>query len=231
MTKKRESIRDYKFSDGKLKQLSDETANSVTRDITEFTVRGVTAATVTAFETNAEDFDNLPTDEEKQGEVSVAAEEKRGAADKLKVAIRTIRTMAQDKWGVTAAKYRTFGFEGMDEMTDNDLHRLGKRVVRRATIYLTELASEGLTAPMIANLVTYNTAFDDGIDAVIDAEKDRDIATQTRADKGNELYKELVRFCNIGKDIWASKDEAKYNDYVIYNTPGAAPPPPPVPPV
>jgi hypothetical protein len=36
---------------------------------------------------------------------------------------------------------------------------------------------------------------------------------------GNVLYAELVKLCNTGKDIFYSLNEAKYNDYVIYNTP------------
>ncbi len=230
MTKKKEAVREYNFSDGKLKQICDEVQNSVTRDISSFTPRGVTSTTVTDFETITEDFDNFPTDEELLAEVSDAADAKNAAEERLKVSIRSIRTMAQNKWGEEAAKYRSFGFEGMDEMTDNDVHRLGKRVVRRATLYLTDLASEGLTTAMITALGTVNTTFDDGIDAVTDKTKDRDIATQTRILKGNACFKELMRLANIGKDIWASVDEAKYNDYVIYNTPGAEPLPGPLPP-
>ncbi len=230
MTKKKESIRDYRFSDGILKQKADDIASSVTRDITQFNTRGVTADTVTAFETLAQEFDDLPTDEEAQGDVSDATEIKDAAAEALKVKIRTIRTMAQNKWGDGAAKYRSFGFEGMDDMNDSDLHRLGKRVGRRATANLAALESEGLTEDMITALGTANTTFDDAIDAMEDKVKDRDLSTQSRVDKGNACYKELVRLCNIGKDLWAARDEAKYNDYVIYNTPGGTAPSEPPPP-
>ena len=36
---------------------------------------------------------------------------------------------------------------------------------------------------------------------------------------------------NTGKNIWASTNEAKYNDYVLYNTPGSVAAPVVTPPV
>lgn len=228
MTKIKVSIRDYRFSDGKLKQEGDKVSTSVTRDIIEFNARGVTDTTVTDFITMIEDFDNLPTDVELQGDVMVATEKKDNGREVLSVAIKTIRTMAENTWGAKAPKLRIYGVEGMDDMTDNDLHRCGKRVIRVATAQLADLAAEGLTIGIITDLSTKNLDFDERIDFQQDRIQVRDIATQTRIDSGNVVYKEMMRLCNIGKDIWASVNEAKYNDYVIYNTPGGLPPVPPV---
>jgi hypothetical protein len=36
---------------------------------------------------------------------------------------------------------------------------------------------------------------------------------------GNALYGKITEFFGFGKDYWASRDESKYNDYIIYNTP------------
>lgn len=33
------------------------------------------------------------------------------------------------------------------------------------------------------------------------------------------IYNTLVKYTNTGQSIWASSNVAKYNDYVIYNTP------------
>ena len=41
---------------------------------------------------------------------------------------------------------------------------------------------------------------------------------ERRTELGNKLYDELVTLCNIGKDIWAEKDKAKYENYTIYES-------------
>ena len=224
--KKQIVTRDYKFSDGFLKQKCDTVATSVTRDQTEFTPRGIVAADVTAFETQSENFGLLATDEELLGEVSTATEIKDTAAELVRVKVRTVRTMAENKWGEGSARYRTYDFKDMSELPDEDLVRLGRRVIRVGNNQLTDLATEGLDAAFLTALDGLVVSFDKEIDDQSDSVEDRDIATEDRIENGNALYKVLVRFCNTGKDIWINRDEAKYNDYVIYNTPSGAPEPP-----
>jgi len=219
MEMKKMLTRNYKFSDGFLKQKADDIIGSVQRDIAQFATRGVTAATITALQSSIVSFDNTQTDEELQGALSGATDAKNVLASNLKTAIRTVRTMAENKLGTSHALYRAYGFDGMDEMRDEELYRLGKRMVREATVQLSQLASEGLTTAMITSLNTLNTNFDNAIDAQEGAVKNRDIKTQERIEKGNAVYKEIVRLCNTGKDIFSTTDEAKYNDYVIYDTP------------
>lgn len=225
--KKGNSIRDYRFSDATLKQECDSKAKSITRDILKFNARGVTAATVTAFSTLSTNFGNLPTDEELKADVSQATLDKDTAAENQKIAIRSIRTMAANKYGEGSPKYKKFGFKDMGTLNDNDLHRLGKRVVRVAPGSLSDLNLEGLNAALIASLNGLVTIFDNAIDAKDDAVNNRDIKTQERIDSGNVLYKELVRLCNIGKDLFASTDAARYNDYIIYDEPKVNPVVPP----
>ena len=224
MKQKKNSVREYKFSDGMLVQKADSVAQNVLRDILLFAIRGVTNAVVTAFKAMIKEFDDIPTDEELLGDLSVATEKKDQAAELLKNAIRTIRTMADNKWGTHSAYYRSFAFEGLDALPDDQLHRMAKRVIRVANKQLDNLAPEGLTAAFITSIETLDTSFDNDMDLQIDAVNERDIKTQERIDKGNIVYKEMVRLCNTGKDLFAATDEAKHNDYIIYDTPtGNAP--------
>lgn len=223
MSQKKKSERDYKFSDGELKHKADSIASNVTRDMDAFNTRGVTADTISQFQENIALFDNMPDEVEVQGDASIATELKNAQAEALRVHIRTIRTMAGNVWHKDSAIYRSFGFEGMDEMNDERLYRLGKRVTRVATARLTDLSGQGLTATMIDNLLINCTDFDTAIDNQEAAESNRDIKTQARIESGNLVYKDLVRLCNTGKDLWAATNEAKYNDYVIYDTPGSPP--------
>lgn len=228
--KKQEVTRNYSFSDAFLIQKCDDVSGSVTRDQTDFTDRGFSAADNTAFKEQSEDFGELPTDEELEGAVSDATEIKDEKAEDVRVSIRMFRTAAENKWGVKKAKYRIYGFDGMDDLNESDLVRLGKRVGRVANAQLADIGNGITDAKIIAHNAKVN-ALDDAIDAKEEAVKARDIATEDRIEAGNALYAVLVKVCNTGKDIWVTRDEAKYNDYVIYDTPSGGPEPPPTPPV
>jgi hypothetical protein len=88
-----------------------------------------------------------------------------------------------------------------------------------ANAYTVELQAKGLTAGMIADLDTKCTQFDLAIAAKEDAVLAREVATEQRVTLANDLYARIVRICGFGKDYWFTRNEAKYNDYVIYDTP------------
>ncbi|MNF04560.1 hypothetical protein D3C80_2041050 [compost metagenome] len=48
---------------------------------------------------------------------------------------------------------------------------------------------------------------------------ERDILQEDRVEEGNAIYRTLSTYTATGLSIWATSDVAKYNDYVIYNTP------------
>ncbi len=224
MTQKKNSVRDYRFSDGHLKQKADSTAICAERDIVHFNKRAVSNTKIDSFKTLIQEFDDIPTDDELLGEVSIATENKDISAELVRIAIRSIRSMAENKWTTASAHYRAFSFEGLSILNDEQLHRLAKRVIKVATQQLPDLAEEGLTSDFINDLKAMDEHFDNDIDLQIAAIKNRDLMSQERVEKGNMVYKEMVRLCNIGKDLFASTNEARYNDYIIYDTPtGNAP--------
>lgn len=227
MTKK-VLIRLYHLADDKLKQISDAVSHWMNRDAVEMATRGVTALNITDFVQQSDDFGNIATDEELESDVTAAVETKDETAKQLRIKIRPVRSMAEIQYTTLKAKYRKFRFDGMDEMTDSELVKMAKRVERVGTLLLAELAAQGLTAPILADIKATAIALDDQIDLVGDAVSDRDLATEDRIVNGNALYANLVKYANIGKSLWVDTDEAKYNDYVIYDTPsGLAPVTPP----
>ncbi len=205
----------YSLSDATLKQKCDSVAASMNRDTTEFATRGVTAILIAAFAEMSDDFGNMDSDETWQGNLTDAVQEKDALADALKNKVRPIRNMAEIKYGVKSGKYRSFGFDDMAALSDEKLVRMGRRVHKQATTLQADLATEGLTAAMLTDLLGTIGDFDESIDDKTDVEKTRDIAQQDRVIAGNELYKLLEKYCSIGKAIWQN-DPAKYNDYVIY---------------
>ena len=216
MVKKKEVIRDYRMTDADLAQLGDKAVGLIERDLAQLDTYGIDDEDKDWIADTTEAFKNYPTDEELEGEVSDKTEEKDEAADVVKVDVRSIMVRVSNGFGEKSAKYRKFGTKGMDELDDNDLHRLGSRVERVATGYLAKLEEEGLTQDIIDALADKNKVFDDAIDAKDEAVRERDISTEDRIELANSLYAKIVKVFNAGKDYWVNKDEAKYNDYVIY---------------
>jgi hypothetical protein len=209
--------RDYNFSDGLLEQLADRTRINITRDLAVLAARGVTTTTISNLETLTETFKDSPDDTDARGSVTVSVEDKDLARDTVLIQARTLRTAAQNKFGLGTGKYNRFGFEGIDKVRDADLTQDLKRTYRVGLNLQSFLASEGIDATFLSNYLLAIKAYDDSFDNVGAAVDERNRITEERCTAGNTLYKEIVRLCNIGKDYFSPISEANYNDYVIDN--------------
>ena len=223
------TTRDYKFSDATLKQKADGIRDNVVRDQTDFTDRGVTD--VVAFEGLIDNFDNELEDIYYVGMIGIKVQERDTAEEALLKAIKTLRTAVQNVYGEGDANYRIYRFDRLAQADGDTLVRLARTMNNTATTQLTDLAAEGITPTKLSDMMVLREALDTKIDEVEMAHKNRDMATQNRIVAGNILYKEMVRLTNIGKDLYAQTNEAKYNDYILYNSPSGSTPPmqPPVP--
>lgn len=222
---KKPTTPNFTFSQDVLIQTAKSKANFIERDAAEFSNYNVTDTNVTAFREKITEMEDSPADVEETGTQAVATEIKNAAAVKLKEAVRSIMSRARNKFGEDSARYRKFGTKGLSDMTDAQLLRCAGTVHRAGTAFLSELESEGLTEDVLTELKSLRTAFSVADSAQEDAIADRDIASEDRVILANEIYADMVKFCNTGKTIWASKNEARYNDYVIYNTPSGGPEP------
>ena len=228
--KKNPVAREFKLADAYLKQKADEFINLLDRDIIEFTDRGYNPTKKTEF-TNARDaVDNFPSDEQLEAIKIEFTAQKDVARNALAKTMRTILNMAQNVFGFASAKYKEFGASDLARQSDAELVRNARIMTVTADKYLTELASEGLTADKITTLSNQRDILDIAIDAQAKGISDRDVATEDRVEILNILYRLVMKYAGIGQDIFYETDEAKYNDYVIYNTPSGQPEelPPPV---
>jgi hypothetical protein len=217
----KEETRNYHESDGDLLTEAGVVSANVNRDIADFNNYGITDTTTLDDLTTA--FDGIPTDDELLGEQEDATKNKNELADQVRVAIRSIRTKADLQYkGV--GKYKSFGFKGMDELSDNDLCRMAGRVFRVGTTLLSDLAARGLTTAQLTALNTLRSNFNDAIEAEHEAIENRSLETEARVEAGNALWAEMVNLCSIGKTIYADTDPAKYKQYVL--THEETPPPP-----
>jgi hypothetical protein len=101
-------------------------------------------------------------------------------------------------------------------MEDKTLLVTSRNIATKAQEYLSELSESGLTQAMVDDLTSKNQEFENAIVAKKDKVAERDVATANRIRKGNEIYDLMVKYCEFGKDIWYTVDEARYNDYIIY---------------
>jgi hypothetical protein len=215
--KSNESLRLYHFSDGHLIVLARSIASCLTRDLAELAHRGVTQDKIDELLAMQEAFAEMPTDPEFLGEVTVATEAKLKVRDNILAAARRLRTAAFNTYGEKARKYKRFGFEKMDKLTEDKLPRIAKKMVRLGNMFQVQLAAQGVDATFLNAFAALIPQYYTALDNVDIAEEIRDIESEKRVDSGNELYREITRFAAIGKDVLAPISEARYNDYVVMN--------------
>jgi len=212
---KRETFRIYSITDARLVQLADGVADCVERDLAELAMYGITQATVDDLRAARNAFDDIAPDNYFNAQVSATTEKKNLLADELRLVTRGIMTRVENKFTAMSDEYLRFGTASLSRMNDLELHHCSLRVHKKATELLNELVSEGLTIAILDDLLQKATGFDATLANHFDAKRNRDIATTERISRGNTLYRFVVKLTNTGKDYWATRNEAKYNDYLL----------------
>lgn len=215
--------RNYKLADAVLKQKADEFVGLMQRDNAEFEDRGLDEDGRTNFNNAIQEVNELLSDETFDAAKIGKTEEKDVARSELEKSMRTIFNMAANKYGNRSAKYKSFGNAEISSQPDSELFRTSKVMAIAAKEKLSELQSEGLTQKKIDALTAQGIALDATIDALAKAISDRDEATESRIETLNRLYAQLIKYASTGQDIFYEINEAKYNDYVIYDTPSGLP--------
>ena len=216
--KKQATNRQYNFPDADLYVLCLERIRYAKRDRKEFEQYGYDINRLKTFHTICEQFRKLPDDDEVLGDQMLMTEKKTTAADKLKGAIRSIMTRVAMKYNNRSGRYRKFGTSKMGDMTDAQLLFCGRRVARVARQQIDFLAEVGVNENVIQRVTEACRVFENAMHLQQDKVADRDITVERRTEQGNKMYQELVTLCNIGKDIWVEKDNAKYENYTIYES-------------
>lgn len=216
--------RNYNFADAVLKQKADELLVLLDRDSVEFADRGYDRDAKDAFVNAIRIVSEQPADETLEGSKMAFTENKDAARSALEKSMRTIFNMAANKFGTKSAQYRAFGDAEISRQSDAEIVRTCKVMVTAARANLPALESEGLTEEKIEKLNSHGIALDESIDVAKKGVSDRDIATEKRVEELNALYALVIKYAGIGQDIFYEENEAKYNDYVIYDTPSGLPP-------
>jgi len=215
---KRESGRTYNMSDADLCMFTSNLVGFITRDTIEFAAKGVSALDVTAMEALGDAFEIFPNDAFYKSDVTVSVVAKNASRESNQIQMRAIIGCAKIKWGTAAAQVKRFDAGKMTVDSDRSFLTLARQCVTLATEFLLDLTAEGLTQAMIDALTAEAQTMENELNNISEKEALRDLKTQERIEKGNELYGFVARYCEIGKILWQDVDEAKYNDYVVYHS-------------
>ncbi len=216
--KKQSAHRKYNVPDADLYVRCMESIRFAHRDRQHFKRYGYDLQRLKTFQAMCQKFRTLPDDDELLGDQMVTTDKKYDAAEALKSAIRSLMTRVAMKYSNRSGRYRKFGTAKMGDMTDAQLLFCGRRVARVARNQLDFLAEVGVNENVIRRVTDACQKFENALNIQQDKVADRDIAVERRIEQGNRIYEELVVLCNIGKDIWAEIDTAKYENYCLYES-------------
>ncbi len=215
--------RTYNFSDANLWDATNKVLIGANRDVTELTTYGIDQTALDALNAQNDAFSNLPTDIELSQEMAAATEEKNAKRTELtNYVLVEIMARVELKYGADSKVYKQFGTGMIHNCSDAEFFFAVRRIRRKASSNLANLASEGLLNSHLVAVATLITDFDTLIEAQEQSIENRDAAVKVRVLAGNAQYAVLVKIANLGKRLWLSVDESKYNDYVLYpnqNTP------------
>lgn len=216
--KKKEVVRDYKFSDGRLVTTVNEKIAYMRRDAAEFEGYGIKADMVDTLEMEINKFSGSATDVELVADQTDVTAAKDIIAARLQDAIRNVMSRVVLNYPVESAKYRKFGTEALSQQSDAELLVITARVFRVGTEMLAELENNGLTAQMLDDVTTFRGELQQELVDMKLKIADRDIEQESRVEAGNAIYATLIKYTNTGQSIWETSNVAKYNDYVVYDT-------------
>lgn len=211
----------FSMTFGDLNQLADKLIRFARRDMMELMPFGITAAWIDDLEAKNAAAKDFPSDEESVGDQKFATDAKDAAREKLHHLLTMVMVHVKACFGLDSTAYERFGTKAIGESTDSDFARKAGKVRRNLILHMPALTQVGLTPMLFADFTAAVDAFDNAIDDKEDAVSKRDRETQERAMISNEVYAQIIILTDYAKAYFYSRDEARYNDYVIYDTPAA----------
>lgn len=208
--------RNYSLTDGELATFVSNFIGILNRDLDDLSTFGLNEDKINDLKNKGDDFEMLPSDEYAAGMQAIATENKNNLLSILKDKTYQMAWRVEAKWGINSTQYKMLGVTGLHNQPEDTILRLSRNVSRCMEMFLSDLEEFGLTQDIIddynVNINDVEVAKNNQNDAMIQ----RDAATQERIVAGNELYKIVVSYCEIGKRLYAKTNPAKYNDYIIY---------------
>ncbi|MDT3739639.1 MAG: hypothetical protein RO257_09075 [Candidatus Kapabacteria bacterium] len=215
-------FREYKMTDGDLCLFTNQLCSTLTRNLADLEVFAITEEKISQLKAQNDEFKVFSQDQILLYLIVDATEQKKIATESIKNTLRNMALRCQMKWGSGSWQEDTLGIAGMNKFIDDTLLNASRRVHEKMTGFLSELADTGLTAEILDNFETLNNSFEFAINLQKDRINERRVKTSERITMGNELYRLVSKYCDIGKRVYSGRSPAHYNDFIIYSpTPGS----------
>ena len=202
-----------------LAQKGDEYQYLLQRDLADFSVYGLGTQIITDLKQRTADFQGLMTDTYFKGLISEATDIKDIARQELDSKLGTLMLVVKVVFKNESSVYKRFGTKDKKNLSDNEFWRMSHTAIEFGQEKLADLIPRGITQTDIDDLRTLAVKLNDAIDKKKEAELLRDQGTEFRSTKANYLFELISEISTIGKGHYAERDEAKYNDYVLYDAP------------
>ena len=216
--KKNASVTKFNFSFSILFALGKKLETLTRRDLEILLSYGITAGDIERLQQKRIEIEEIPSDEEYMGILKSCTAEKDKYPDLVKVNISSVMVRVGDTFGENSGIYTRFGTSGLSKLNDNDLLVCDRRVIRQINANLPALQAKGFTNQLLEETTSLSNQYGISLGLQEDAKLARETATEERVSMANDFYDEIMRICEFGKDYWYTRNEAKYSEYVIYNT-------------
>jgi hypothetical protein len=207
----------FHFSYNELINLSFEKEALLSRDITDLTPRGISAARITAFGGLRTSFISIPADATMVANITIAKDERDALAEPLRIAIREVQGIAANAFGSGSAQHKTFLPQALSDLDAGSLYLLAPTIVAQGTTYLAQMTTKGLTAAMLTSITTQANNLKPKITAFELAQGAQLLSTQNRHNAANALYDEMAAMCATAIIYYQDRNKLKAEEYIIYD--------------
>ena len=158
----------------------------------------------------------FPTDDYVSEEFFSATINKNNLLQELKIIVRNMSLRVKLRFGKNSPKYQNLGISFLGKISDEEFIAKVRMIYAFLDEHKSELAEVGMTQLMLDNMADKIKELFDAKIFQIDKSIIRVEKTIERIVKGNEIFKLVSGYCEIGKKVWDGLNPAKYNNYLIY---------------
>ncbi len=210
--------RTYNMSNAALCMFTSNFCNTLTEDISELAAFGINEQKIAELKALGDEFEIFFADVTSVAYIFGETDNKNKLRFSLIELIRSMNLRAEMKWGKKSTNYKRLAASNLTVLKDNHLLVKARDVHSFMTEFLTDLEEFGLTQTLLDDLNNLNLQFENAFKSIADAKKNREDKTFERINKGNEIYKLIAMYCEIGKKVFAHTNPAKYKQYLLYGT-------------
>lgn len=209
--------RKYSITDIKLCAIASNLCRAMDNNLEDLRIFGVTEEKIAEFRDLYQEFAYFENDIVSISNTMIATEQKKAIFDELDVSIQKMSLRFELQFGVNSLEVKSLGIKGLKKMIDDSKILIARRVLEQVNLYFGDLSVNGLTQELINEFETLINSAEAALNEQRTLMNAREVSTLKRIKIGNELYDLVVKYCKIGKKVYANKNSTYYSNYLIYS--------------